>query len=141
MRAGSIETLRKSAREKMPRPIASRRRSDRDDPLAHETNISATVILKRATLPPGPARLTKHLARAVRDWSRLEQVVGGRSASASLVNDEIQTLRIPASLREQIDRRNKRLPEGPLPGPRGQCRSRERGRNRYNKGRFSRFRR
>ena len=123
----------------MPRPILSHRRSDRGDRSAHETNRSATVISKRATLPPRPARLRKQLAKAVRDWSRLEQVAGERICMVSLVNDAgIQMHRVPASFREQLHRRNKRLPEGALPGPRGQCRFRGRAPNRYNTGRFSR---
>src|SRR5207248_8237409 len=76
----------------MRRPIASHRRSGRGGRSAHETNRSATAISERATLPPGPARPRKHLAKAIRDWSHPERVAGERSASVSLVNGaEIQT--------------------------------------------------
>ena len=137
-RAGSIRTPRESAHEKMPWPIVSHRRSDRGDRSAHETNRSATAISERATLPPGPARLRKHSAKAIRDWSRPEQVAGERSAWSRLVNDAgIQMHRVPASFRGQLHRRNKRLPEGPLPGRRGQYRFRGRGPDQYNRGRFS----
>src|SRR5205823_12044191 len=79
-RAGSIATARESEHEKRQPPILSHRRSDRGDRSAHEATRTATVILKRATLPPRPARLRKQLAKAVRDWSRLEQVAGEVSA-------------------------------------------------------------
>src|SRR5882724_3524035 len=119
----------------MRRPIASHRRSDRGGRSAHEKNRSATAISERATLPPGPARLRKHSAKAIRDWSRLEQVAGERSASVSLVNGvEIQIHRTPPSLRGQRCRRNKRLSEESPPGRRGQYRSRGREQNRYNRG-------
>jgi len=132
----------RNGREKMRRPIASHRRSDRGGGSAHETNRSATAISERATLPPGPARPRKHLAKAIRDWSHPERVAGERSASVSLVNGaEIQTHRVPPSFREQVRRRNKQSAEEPPPGPRDPCRSRGLGPGQCSRERSSKFRR
>jgi len=64
-------------------------------------NFRANHVAARASPPE------KHSARAIRDWSRPEQVAGERSASVSLVNGaEIQMHRVPPSFREQVRRRN-----------------------------------